>query len=1110
MMKRCACLIAIPLVFQATIFLGTTLRAEARERAESHVLFLVGNSTLDEQGGDESQYASWGASLREFLRPGMKIVNHAKRGCSIDSYLADGRWRQVLAAVRPGDFVLVQFGCDDQKTSKTDGAAPVQRIQKILLRMAGDVRKCRATPILATPLVRLDYRDGRLCDRCRLEELSKGVRRVSDDADVALVDMHELTRHAVESAGEPEARTWYASGDAVRPAVPGARIYARLFQREVWARGLEVSRMFMGPAPNVLTLRPGGSVRLPDDPEGFIPTLEMDGTSLTAIGRTAATEKGVDYDFVKKGVAWAHGFARLEKTVDGARVTWEFVLKRPAKRVKAGTICSLDVGRFPPQSFDLRETGRLRIRELFATFPGDCRAQCLDGRWKHPFHSAYNVKVRAPEKRDVSEGEKLAFTMDFASKRPLGVAFAGPVVADETSGWVPMKHLKNIRPGSALDFSGFGLQDAPAGKYGWLKMADNRLYFENRPDFSPRFSGVNFCNDANYPETADEAEYRAERLRLLGYNTLRIHHHDNYFAYYENGKLVLNTQNADRLDRLVDACIRRGIYFTTDLYVSRQVTWKDIGVERPGSVPVKVWQMVTERGWRDWCDYARLFMGHRNPYTGRKYAEEPAMPFVCIQNETANGDFTLFPEQKELWGEFLRETRAKVPGAFPGYSSDKLPSNGLWWDAGAETAVKSAFWAFLERRFIGRAVEFLRKELGVKAFLAGDNFGPTPAFVQEMHSDVYGYSDAHLYATGWWEWLGKGQGHARPMKMKHLNPLQKGTLAPESYAFRRVWGQPFCISEWDYIGPDSHRSVGGLIFGTVAARQGWNAVWHFTYDSRGSNFADNHGEPELFNMARDPLKLAGDRATTLLFLRGDMPAAPASIALDFGNRALDPTLPHTYKSDPSWANSGVVFSHRVGVSVRGRGVSKDAQTFSQDAVNGLQEPPLEVSMPGEVALDRIRGTLAVATPRTIGVYTPEFGSYAVGGSCIRTSGEAMVFVSALNGKDIASAARILVTHLTDALGRGVVYMDDAAHIQLETAKLETVNGETLAPIVLRNGTAELALKLDRPEAYVVYALETDGRRAARVATSVCNGRLVFGLSVSQPFGGCLHYEVVRE
>lgn len=199
----------------------------------------------------------------------------------------------------------------------------------------------------------------------------------------------------------------------------------------------------------------------------------------------------------------------------------------------------------------------------------------------------------------------------------------------------------------------------------------------------------------------------AERLKCLGYNALRIHHHDNLFARYEDGKLVPIQENVERLDHLIAECVKRGIYLTTDLYVSRRVAWRDMGIDRDGQIPVgvfKAFQYSTERGFQDWCDYARLFMGHMNLDTGRAYADEPAMPLVCVQNETAFGnEWGAVMNDPALgmaahWREFLLDAREKNPGAFPGYDPDSPPGGGMWWDDNAETAVKSAFWCYLESR----------------------------------------------------------------------------------------------------------------------------------------------------------------------------------------------------------------------------------------------------------------------------------------------------------------------------------------------------------------------------------------------------------------------------
>ncbi|MBQ0033072.1 MAG: glycosyl hydrolase family 5, partial [bacterium] len=137
-------------------------------------------------------------------------------------------------------------------------------------------------------------------------------------------------------------------------------------------------------------------------------------------------------------------------------------------------------------------------------------------------------------------------------------------------GWQPFANAKDIEAGSALDFSGMGLVDAPAGKFGWLRAANGHAEFEGRPGVPVRFWGVNICSDANFLEP-DEIERLTERLVRLGYNAVRIHHYDD--AWWRDDK------NRDLFDRLVAACVKKGLYLTTDLLVSRKVKYREIGLD---------------------------------------------------------------------------------------------------------------------------------------------------------------------------------------------------------------------------------------------------------------------------------------------------------------------------------------------------------------------------------------------------------------------------------------------------------------------------------------------------------------------------------------------------
>ena len=81
------------------------------------------------------------------------------------------------------------------------------------------------------------------------------------------------------------------------------------------------------------------------------------------------------------------------------------------------------------------------------------------------------------------------------------------VTVSEGKQWVRLRNYKDIVAGSALDFSSQHLQEAPAGKYGWLKAVGGSFEFEKRPGQACRFYGVNLCFTANYPTHPADADF---------------------------------------------------------------------------------------------------------------------------------------------------------------------------------------------------------------------------------------------------------------------------------------------------------------------------------------------------------------------------------------------------------------------------------------------------------------------------------------------------------------------------------------------------------------------------------------------------------------------------
>ena len=418
---------------------------------------------------------------------------------------------------------------------------------------------------------------------------------------------------------------------------------------------------------------------------------------------------------------------------------------------------------------------------------------------------------------------------------PDGVRLIMPckVVLKADGNWLPFAVTPGVKKGSALDFSSVCGIDAPAGKHGNVVVRNGHFEFANRPGVPQRFYGVNLCFNANFVEYADAKAF-AERLARLGYNALRIHHYERTLTEGSKDGTTINPGRMKQLDGLLAACAEAGIYVTTDLYVSRNVPWRTIGQDRDGIVPMGVYKdlvRTNDAAYANLETFTRALLGHVNAYTGRRWADEPALAFISLVNENNLGNHGGIPE-----GE----------------------------------ARKAA--ADLERAFYGRMEKLLHKDIGTKALLTDMNGWTNYDEYRACRKD-YDYVDNHFYVdhphfleTDW----------RLPSSCPNKNPL-KGTPGGAPWAGRiREQDKPFTITEWNYAGPGRYRGVGGIFTGAWAAREGWDGLWRFAWSHGDAGIV----KPETcrlgyFDMSGDPLSLASERATMCLFLRGDLAAGDA-------------------------------------------------------------------------------------------------------------------------------------------------------------------------------------------------------------------------------------------
>lgn len=183
--------------------------------------------------------------------------------------------------------------------------------------------------------------------------------------------------------------------------------------------------------------------------------------------------------------------------------------------------------------------------------------------------------------KQFKKGEAVKFGFALSVKPGLKMSIDSPVVLVAGPDWIPLNLDQEIEAGSALDFSKFGFQDAPAGKHGRvIATADGQFAYEDSPKVGQRFYGINLCFTAQFLPH-EQSDQLADRLVKLGYNAVRIHHYERELTTGQAVSTALNPEKLDQLDYLIAAFKKRGIYVTTDLFVSRPVKWKDIGIDKP-------------------------------------------------------------------------------------------------------------------------------------------------------------------------------------------------------------------------------------------------------------------------------------------------------------------------------------------------------------------------------------------------------------------------------------------------------------------------------------------------------------------------------------------------
>lgn len=217
------------------------------------VVFITGDSTVKNEDKDENSMWGWGSVAESILdTTRIQISNCAMAGRSARTFLDEGRWDKVYNSIRPGDYVLIQFGhndCGPINTGKARaeiyGVADSSHVfhmeetgkNKViytfgwyLRKFIGDVREKGGIPILLTHTPRNIWKDGKI--EQDTDMTAQWTRKVAAQTQCELIDVNTLTGNVLQKKGEKKTQEFFKK-DHTHTSLKGALLNAEVIAKAI-------------------------------------------------------------------------------------------------------------------------------------------------------------------------------------------------------------------------------------------------------------------------------------------------------------------------------------------------------------------------------------------------------------------------------------------------------------------------------------------------------------------------------------------------------------------------------------------------------------------------------------------------------------------------------------------------------------------------------------------------------------------------------------------------------------------------------------------------------------------------------------------------------------
>lgn len=212
-------------------------------------IFVIGDSTAAKKDLSKGEpERGWGMALQCFFDSAyIRVDNHAVNGRSSKTFIDEGRWDKVLSLMKPGDYVIIQFGHNDEKPKADRHTDPGSTFDYNLAKFVRETREKGGIPIIMNPVIRRNFasetvkndddealRNTTFADGAKIKEgdslidthglYAVAPRDVAQRMNVHFVDATRITHDLEQSLGvegSKKLHMWYLPGE--EPSIPKGR-----------------------------------------------------------------------------------------------------------------------------------------------------------------------------------------------------------------------------------------------------------------------------------------------------------------------------------------------------------------------------------------------------------------------------------------------------------------------------------------------------------------------------------------------------------------------------------------------------------------------------------------------------------------------------------------------------------------------------------------------------------------------------------------------------------------------------------------------------------------------------------------------------------------------